>query len=219
MTETEWLACNDPAEMLIFVESRLSKRKLRLVCCAFCRGVVDWCRNCPKELLATVETAERFADGQVSAEQLIAARQWVASDDLCLCAPASPDLLASNDRSMAESFAALLADRGLRYPRELLAIARAHVFSLRAAQSGMAAALREVVRPHRSAEFDRRCLTPRALQSAGAIYEAGPWERLFDLANELQSAGCTDDGVLSHFRRGRMHARGCWALDLVLDRE
>jgi hypothetical protein len=45
-------------------------------------------------------------------------------------------------------------------------------------------------------------------------------ERLFHdtpiLADALEEAGCTNEDVLAHLRRPNTHARGCWALDLVL---
>jgi len=39
MTETEWLACTDPAPMLWFLRDKASDRKLRLAACAYCRSV------------------------------------------------------------------------------------------------------------------------------------------------------------------------------------
>lgn len=39
MTETEWLACNDPKEMLVVLSEKASKRQLRLIGCACCRRI------------------------------------------------------------------------------------------------------------------------------------------------------------------------------------
>jgi hypothetical protein len=39
------------------------------------------------------------------------------------------------------------------------------------------------------------------------------------LADALEEAGCTDADILSHLRGPGPHARGCWALDLVLGKE
>jgi hypothetical protein len=36
------------------------------------------------------------------------------------------------------------------------------------------------------------------------------------LADALEDEGVTDADVLAHLRGGGEHARGCWALDLVL---
>jgi hypothetical protein len=35
------------------------------------------------------------------------------------------------------------------------------------------------------------------------------------LADALEDAGCTDAGILGHFRGGGEHARGCWLVDLL----
>jgi hypothetical protein len=49
-----------------------------------------------------------------------------------------------------------------------------------------------------------------------AVYEERAFDRLPILADALEEAGCTDAGLLAHLRRPGVHARGCWALDLVL---
>ncbi|MBY0228961.1 MAG: hypothetical protein K2W96_06765 [Gemmataceae bacterium] len=43
--------------------------------------------------------------------------------------------------------------------------------------------------------------------------------RLAVLSDALEEAGCADGAVLSHLRFPGPHVRGCWALDLVLDKE
>lgn len=39
------------------------------------------------------------------------------------------------------------------------------------------------------------------------------------MADILEEAGVTDPGLLAHFREPGSHARGCWALDVVLNLE
>jgi hypothetical protein len=43
--------------------------------------------------------------------------------------------------------------------------------------------------------------------------------RLAVLADALEEAGCTDDGIVAHLRGPGPHVRGCWALDRLLGRE
>jgi hypothetical protein len=51
---------------------------------------------------------------------------------------------------------------------------------------------------------------------AAAIYEERAFDRLPVLADALEEAGCTDGDLLGHCRRPGEHARGCWAVDLLL---
>lgn len=81
MTEAEWLAGTDP-QQLLDVLTRTSDRKLRLFACACCRQV--WHLLTDARSRQAVETAERYADGEVSGEELssasgLAYRAWVAA--------------------------------------------------------------------------------------------------------------------------------------------
>jgi hypothetical protein len=51
---------------------------------------------------------------------------------------------------------------------------------------------------------------------ARAIYDERRWPDLPLLADALLDAGCDDEALLRHCRDGGEHARGCWAVDLVL---
>src|SRR5258708_7473595 len=67
MTEAEWLNCDGP--MLDFLQGRASNRKLRLFACACCRRVWNclWSGSIGR---AAILTAERFADGLATVEEL-----------------------------------------------------------------------------------------------------------------------------------------------------
>jgi hypothetical protein len=54
---------------------------------------------------------------------------------------------------------------------------------------------------------------------AQAIDEERAWDRMPILADALEDAGCAESALLDHLRQGETHARGCWALDLLLGRE
>ena len=54
---------------------------------------------------------------------------------------------------------------------------------------------------------------------AQVIYEERRFADLPILADALEEAGCSDAGILDHFRRAGEHVRGCWALDLILGKE
>ncbi|VTU01204.1 Uncharacterized protein OS=Sorangium cellulosum (strain So ce56) GN=sce5710 PE=4 SV=1 [Gemmataceae bacterium] len=73
MTEAEWLACDDPQELLHEVNWGRKERKLRLFACACSRGIWDLLTDNRSRL--AVEVAEQFADGAVTFEQLDDAEQ------------------------------------------------------------------------------------------------------------------------------------------------
>jgi Clp amino terminal domain, pathogenicity island component len=51
-----------------------------------------------------------------------------------------------------------------------------------------------------------------------AIYEELRWDELPVLADLLEEFGCTDREILDHLRQPREHRRGCWVIDLFLER-
>jgi len=56
-------------------------------------------------------------------------------------------------------------------------------------------------------------LVPRLAQ---AIYDERRWNNLPLLADALLDAGCEDEALMDHCRRGGEHARGCYAVDVIL---
>jgi hypothetical protein len=70
------------------------------------------------------------------------------------------------------------------------------------------------IRPHWLA-----CNDGAALRLARDAYDAEAFGSLPVLADALEEAGCTDEALLSHLRSPGPHYRGCWALDLILDKE
>jgi hypothetical protein len=53
---------------------------------------------------------------------------------------------------------------------------------------------------------------------AEGIYNDRAFERMGVLADALLDAGCDDDEVVAHCREQGSHHRGCWALDLLLNK-
>jgi hypothetical protein len=56
------------------------------------------------------------------------------------------------------------------------------------------------------------------VKMARAIYEARSFTDLPILADALEEAGCTDAEILQHCRKGGEHVRGCWLVDLLLNK-
>ena len=59
-------------------------------------------------------------------------------------------------------------------------------------------------------------LVPRLAQ---AIYDERRWGDLPLLADALLDAGCEDEALMEHCRGGSEHARGCYAVDVILGRD
>jgi hypothetical protein len=54
---------------------------------------------------------------------------------------------------------------------------------------------------------------------AQAIYEERAFDRMPILGDALEDAGITDGDLLRHVREPGVHVRGCWVLDLLLQKE
>jgi hypothetical protein len=73
MTQSEWDACTDPAQMLTFLRDQVSERKVRLFTCACCRRI--WHLLVDERSCQAIHTAERCADQLASEEELQSAQQ------------------------------------------------------------------------------------------------------------------------------------------------
>jgi hypothetical protein len=56
------------------------------------------------------------------------------------------------------------------------------------------------------------------MQIAQGVHEEQRFGDLPVLADALEEAGCDEQTILSHCRSEGPHVRGCWVLDLLLDR-
>jgi hypothetical protein len=92
-----------------------------------------------------------------------------------------------------------------------------------AEREAQAALLREILGPipscppavaHSVLAWNDACV----VKLAGAVYDGLVWDRLPVLADALEEAGCTDAAILNHCRESGEHVRGCWVLDLIMDR-
>jgi hypothetical protein len=217
MTEADWLACNDPEPMLQFLcGGQASERKMRLLACACCRRVWDLLTD-PRSRRA-VEVAERFADRQATPRELGEALRDAAK--------------AADLTSWAAYWA---ANRKLSGPI-LNVFAAASALRRQDLQNGVAdwdAALalksrRQVRLVHEvmGNPFRPRALGPDwlawesgvARHLAEGIYQEQAFERMGVLGDALEDAGCTDEVILGHCRGPGEHVRGCWVLDLILDK-
>jgi len=219
MTETEWLACDDPATMLRASQGHVSERKLRLFACACCRRVgaalteaEDW---------RAIEVAERYADGLASESERAAAHaaagegpaaSFMAGDcvagyaDVLRVEAMRPDHANDGGRFAAQSVVFFLAEA-----------ATAAALDPQATQRWACAMLRDVSgTPFRAHIFDPAWHTATVTSLAEAIYADRAFDRLPILADALEDAGCTNRDILDHCRQPGEHTRGCWVVDLAL---
>jgi hypothetical protein len=72
--------------------------------------------------------------------------------------------------------------------------------------------------PQRYVTIDSRWRTSTVVDLARAIYEERTFEKMPVLADALMDAGCDSDEIIAHCQGGQVHVRGCWVLDLLLDK-
>lgn len=82
MTEADWLACENPAAMIIFLGKRLSQRKQELFFCGVRRLFWEYFSDdCYRRYC---EVKERFMDGQATKEEMDAANEATSGDRTAL---------------------------------------------------------------------------------------------------------------------------------------
>jgi hypothetical protein len=62
-------------------------------------------------------------------------------------------------------------------------------------------------------------LTSTVIALAQQMYDSRDFSPMPILADALQDAGCDNEEILNHCRQPGEHVRGCWVVDLLLDRK
>jgi hypothetical protein len=249
MTEAEWLASADPRPMLDLLRGRAEGRKLRLFAVACCRRVMPllvsrWPavdERLRRALAACEQEAEEAGDPAADWEAY-----WGRCEDLRAIVTGNPGpevqaaaravrTLLDWWQTMDWSYRLTPRDQPARAACAAADVARAAAQAVKRAADGDARAARAAERarqaallrdlfgnPFRSPSFDPAWLAwngGTVPKLARAVYAERAFDDLPVLADALEDAGCTDRRLLSHCRRGGHHARGCWAVDLLLGRE
>jgi hypothetical protein len=220
-------------------EQDASARKFRLFTCAAARSLWElMTRDLARE---TVLIGERYADGECSEAERRAgaealrktypARMWPddpVSASYCAgmvayyCAWSNPvtrrpglHLKNHGAPSVAHwtQFTLVLAETGLwdHVANHPLAVAEAeHQCRL----------LRDIFgNPFHPIRFAIRWRTGAVVGVAEAIYAERGFGEMPVLGDALEEAGCSEADILAHCRQPRPHVRGCWVLDLALNKE
>ncbi len=241
MTESEWLACQDPQKMIAFLRGKATDRKLWLAGCAFCRRVWDLVPD--RRSRHAIEATERFADGNATVEEVSRSRadaevayaeaevRAALSRRAAACAsfalghapewePARWPCIGSvaTQSALSEAFSTESQGKNRKERKRLRNEAHARA---NAAQCDLLKDLMGCL-----SRWSSRALQPPSqivCRLAQAAYEmrdlpSGYLDpaRLAVLSDALEEAGCDSTDLLSHLRSPGPHVRGCWALDLIL---
>jgi hypothetical protein len=195
VNEANWQASINPWTMLRKIGDRLSERKARLLLCAW------WGPRAGRHerSLQALALAERAADDRASEAELLAARAGAPPGHYGDVITA----LAAADARKAVVHMSWPARYGNRL--QLCALVR-ELFG-------------SPFRPVTCEPFWLLANGGAARQLAEVIYEDKSFADLPLLADALEDAGCASELLLDHLRSGGPHARGCWALDLLLGEE
>jgi hypothetical protein len=236
MTESDWGSSTDPTAMLAFLrDGGASERKLRLFAVACCRRV--WDRLPDPRSQQAVETAERFADGTASAEEMGVTRRsaeearreaglegrWPSAEWAVLALAHAPDWLP--DRwpcvvSVTTQSRAAAGHRAQLVGRNRRERKRNYIRGGEAEAAAQAALLRDIFgNPFTPVPFDPSWRTSSGVSLAQQMYTSRDFALMPVLADALQDAGCDDAAILDHCRGQGPHVKGCWAMDLVLGKD
>lgn len=173
-------------------------RKLRLLACASARRV--WDQISIDLFHKAIEIGERFADGEATDEERVRVKE--ACDEIL---------------------------DGDNHPGEASACARCAVStnastgawnSCCTGGADAADLIREIFgNPLQPVDLDRSWLTDAVLALAKVIYEERRYDEMPILADALEEAGCRHAEILNHCRSDAEHVRGCWVVDLLLDKK
>jgi len=73
--------------------------------------------------------------------------------------------------------------------------------------------------PFRPITLDPTWLTTNVVGIVRTIYDERAFQNLPILADALEDVGCDHADILNHCRQPGEHVRGCWVVDLLLDKK
>jgi hypothetical protein len=216
MTESQWLTCTDPTQMLEWLRTsgKPADRKLFLFAVACCQRVPH-----PSERRhILLDFTERYAEGLDTLEAAPYDEECDYDDIPWLCVETANDAAlhganwsATEVRASfwrAATGSGIIADENADKARQAEHQSQAHL--LRCIFGSPFRSMPTVP------DYGRN---PTVLALATAIYGERAWDRLPVLADSLEEAGTTDPDILNHCRQPGVHARGCWVVDLVLGKQ
>lgn len=218
MNEEEWLTAEYPESLLNYIIDRTTERKRNLFACACCRGIRGFLDSEPDRMC--LDLTEREADGLANPlTDDFPDGQW----DMRWYRRDGYNAIRRATSAYWENLWDIQRERSR--PEDEASVARIR----RQYNAELTPLVREVFgNPFRPAPLDPAWLAWQegiVQRLAEAVYD----ERLSDgfldparlavLADALTDAGCTDETTLTHLREPGPHVRGCWAIDLLLNKQ
>jgi hypothetical protein len=202
--EQAWLKCDEAYQLIIYVREKASVRTLRLVAAAYAR----WLMTLPgyEEARPCADIIEEVADEPKTWDELelrlyaLPGWSWALSHTL------------GSDERVGQELSKMVfgAESSFRERFENPCSAHERMIEL----------LHEVFgNPFRPRTLDQAWLTPTVTAIARTIYDERRFADMPILADALEEAGCTSAEILAHCRSNQEHVRGCWVVDLILDKQ
>jgi hypothetical protein len=224
MNEADWAGSSDPQAMLGALTGKASDRKLRLFAVACCRRI--WHLLTDGRFRGVVESAEQFADGLATREAMRTADSvWMTGQgdawqavvgttftDSDIAPGYGPDTWpVANVKHVARKVLRLSGNR-----KEETDAQRAALRCLFGNPFRPPSPLPQfvltwndgTVRRLAEAVYEERHLPEGTLDGG----------RLAILADALLDVGCDHEELIQHLRSEGPHVRGCWGIDLILNR-
>ena len=226
MTEDEWLTCTDARPMLHFIAGTMTDRKSRLFAIACCRRILHLCAARGR---AAVDRAEQMAMG------LLSPAEWSRSVDLERIGRDAAEACANQTLLSLGNVPREAALECAEGSARVAGLAHAYALGtdqawtvgryavMREELSAQSDLLREIVgTPFFPVTIDLSWLSWQQ-ETVRKIVESidgdGTYQELPILADALEDAGCDDAEILAHCRSSGPHVRGCWVVDLLLDKQ
>jgi hypothetical protein len=210
MTEQDWQSGTNAAQMLATLSEKLTDRKQRMCAVAWAMWIVNHTDYTPRmkhyadwlaaaNWLPQLIAAEEYADRKIRAHELRKIRR-----------PSGGPYNIMLDSTRVSQFSIQTVHESLIWfrgefqapPDQLICDVIRDIFG----------------NPFDPVATDPAWLTPTVVSLAQAIYDERAFDRLPILADALEDAGCNHEEILNHCRQPEEHVRGCWAVDLLLDK-
>ena len=230
MSEAKWLAATKLYDLNLPRNTKGQHRKWRLLAAGWCRRAVMLAAPDPR-LVRLLEAAERFADGQIDAAELKQARKVLTAIRKEVGSNWFGPLEALNDAAKALDHAthsnpvkALSANEPCYGAVAALTRKSRKRNAWEAAVEGEERFQFQLAHclfgnPFQPVKFAKKWRSESAVSLARTAYDTHNFSLLPILADALEEAGCDHADILAHCREPNgVHARGCWVVDLVLNK-